>query len=45
MRCLKLLDERVMARGFDRLVAELQEPAALLSRFTELGTPVTVRVA
>ncbi len=45
MRCFKLLGERVMARDFDRQVAEPQIRAALLNRFTQLGTPVTVRVA
>ncbi len=44
MRCFKLLGERVMARDFDRQVAELQIRAALLNRFTQLGTPQTVRV-
>ena len=42
MRCLKLLGERIMSRDFDRQVAELQIRAALLNRFTHLGTPVTV---
>ena len=42
MRCLKLLGERIMARDFDRQVAELQVRAALLNRFTQLGTPDTV---
>ena len=42
MRCFKLLGERVMARDFDRQVAELQIRAALLNRFTYLGTPITV---
>ena len=45
MRCFKLLGERVMARDFDRQVAALQIRAALLNRFTQLGTPQTVRVA
>ena len=45
MRCFKLLGERVMARDFDRQVAELQIRAALLNRFTQLGTPRTVRIA
>ena len=45
MRCFKLLGERVMARDFDRQVAELQIRAALLNRFTQLGTPQTVRLA
>jgi Transposase DDE domain len=42
MRCFKLLGERVMARDFDRQVAELQVRAAILNRFTRLGTPTTV---
>ena len=44
MRCLKLLGERVMARDFDRQVAELQIRAAILNGFTALGTPQTQRV-
>ncbi|AXT45495.1 MULTISPECIES: IS5 family transposase [Chromobacterium] len=44
MRCFKLLGERVMARGFDRQVADLQVRAAILNRFTRLGTPMTVRM-
>jgi hypothetical protein len=42
MRCFKLLGERVRARIFDSQVAELQIRAALLNRFTQLGTPITV---
>lgn len=45
MRCFKLLGERVMARDFDRQVADLQIRGALLNRLTHLGTPLTVRVA
>ncbi len=45
MRCLKLLGERLMARTSNRQTAELQIRAALLNRFTALGTPETVRVA
>jgi len=44
MRCFKLLGERVIARDFDRQVAELQVRAAVLNRFTRLGTPITVPV-
>ena len=44
MRCFKLLGERIMARDFDRQVAELQVRAAVLYRFTRLGTPVTVAI-
>jgi hypothetical protein len=45
MRCFKLLGERVMARDFDRQVAELQIRAARLNRLTQLGTPQTLRLA
>ena len=44
MHCFKLLDERVMARDVDRPVAKLQIKAAILNRFTALGTPQTHRV-
>ena len=44
MHCFKLLGERVMARDFERQVAELQIRAAILNRFTALGTPITQRV-
>ncbi len=42
MRCFKLLGERVKARIFNSQVAELQIRTALLNRFTQLGTPMTV---
>lgn len=42
MRCFKLLGKRVMARVFDRQVAELQVRAPILNRFTRLGTRITV---
>jgi hypothetical protein len=45
MRCMKLLGERLMSRTSNRQTAELQIRAALLNRFTSLGTPETVRVA
>lgn len=41
---VKLMGERVMARDFDRQVAELQVRAAILNRFTQLGMPETARV-
>lgn len=44
MHCFKRLGSRVMARTFDRQVAELQVRAALLNRFTALGCPKTVAV-
>ena len=37
--------KRVMARNFESQVVELQIRAAILNRFTRLGTPTTVRVA
>lgn len=45
MHCFKLLGERVRSRDFDRQTAELQIRAAILNRFTALGTPITQRVA
>ena len=45
MRCMKLLGERLSARTSSRQTAELQIRAALLNRFTALGTPETMRVA
>jgi len=42
---MKLLGERLSARTSRRQTAELQIRAALLSRFTALGTPETVPVA
>lgn len=44
MCCFKLLGERVNARLFDSQVAELQIRAALLNRFTQLGTQITVAI-
>ena len=41
MHCLKLLGQRLMARHFDRQVAELQVRIAVLNRYTALGIPVT----
>lgn len=43
MRCFKLLGERIMSRDFDRQVTELHIRAAILNRFTVLGTPITQR--
>jgi hypothetical protein len=45
MRCIKILGERLSARTPSRQTAELQIRAALLNRFTQLGTPETIRVA
>jgi hypothetical protein len=45
MHCFKRLGERVMARTFERQVAELPVRVALLNRFTQLGRPTTVPVA
>lgn len=41
MHCVKLLGQSLMARDFDRQVAELQIRAAVLNGYTELGIPVT----
>ena len=44
MHCLKLLGQRLMARDFDRQVAELQVRIAVLNGYTALGIPVTKAV-
>lgn len=41
MHCVKLLGQALMARDFDRQVAELQVRIAVLNRYTALGIPVT----
>ena len=41
MHCIKLLEQRLSARDFDRQVAEFQVRAAVLTGFTTLGTPIT----
>ncbi|EPX82908.1 Transposase DDE domain protein [Rubellimicrobium thermophilum DSM 16684] len=45
MNCVKLLGQRLMARDFDRQVAELHVRVAVLNGYTALGTPVTEAVA
>jgi hypothetical protein len=45
MHCFKLLSQRVVARTFDRQITELKIRAAILNRFSKIGTPVTVRIA
>ena len=45
MNCFKRLGEKVMARTFERQVAELNIRASILNRFTELGTAETVALA
>ena len=44
MHCIKLMGQSLMARNFDRQVAEIQVRIAVLNRYTELGIPVTVPV-
>ena len=44
MHCVKLLGQRLMARDFDRQVAELQIRIAVLNDYTALGIPVTEAV-
>ncbi len=44
MHCVKLLGQRLMARDFDRQVAEFQVRVAILNHFTALGTPETQAV-
>ncbi len=42
MHCVKLLGQRLMARDFDRQVAEFQIRVAVLNGYTALGIPVTM---
>jgi len=44
MHCVKLLGQGLMARDFDRQVAEVHVRIAALNRFTALGIPKTVPV-
>ena len=41
MHCVKRLGQSLMARDFDRQVAEIQIRVAVLNRYTALGIPVT----
>jgi Transposase DDE domain len=45
MHCFKLLGQRVVSRTFDRQITELKIRAAVLNRFSQIGTPTTIRVA
>lgn len=38
---MKLLGQSLMARDFDRQVAEIQVRIAVLNRYTALGIPIT----
>ena len=44
MHCMKLLGQRLMARDFDRQVAEVQVRIAIMNGYTALGIPVTETV-
>ena len=44
MHCMKLLGLRLMARDFDRQVAEVQVRIAIMNGYTALGIPVTKTV-
>ena len=44
MHCVKLMGKRLMARDFDRQVAELHVRIAVLNGYAALGIPVTEAV-
>jgi hypothetical protein len=44
MHCMKLLGQRLMARDFDRQVAEVEVRIAVVNGYTALGIPVTEAV-
>ena len=41
MHCMKLMGQSLMARDFDRQVAEIQIRIAVLNRYTAFGIPIT----
>lgn len=41
MYCMKLLGQSLVARDFERQVAEIQTRIAVLNRDTVLGIPIT----
>ena len=41
IHCIKILGQSLMARDFERQVAEIQIRVAVLNRYTALGIPVT----
>ena len=41
MHCMQLLGQSLMARDFQRQVAEIQIRIAVLNRYTALGIPIT----
>ena len=45
MHCIKLLGQSLMARDFERQVAEIQIRIAVLNRYTALGIPFTEPVS
>jgi hypothetical protein len=45
MHCFKLLGQRLAARNFDRQTTELKVRAAILNRFSQIGTPNAIRIA
>ncbi|GLJ00513.1 IS5 family transposase [Sphingobium sp. BS19] len=45
MHCFKLLGQRVASRTLDRQITELKVRATILNRFSQIGTPKTLRVA
>lgn len=45
MHCFKLLGPRVASRTLDRQTTELKVRAKVLNRFSQIGSPTTIRVA
>ena len=45
LRAMKRLGQRLCARTFDRQTTELKVRAAILNRFSQIGTPNTIRAA
>ena len=45
MHCFKLLADKVKSKSLQSQITELRICAAILNRFTEMGTPQTVRIS
>jgi len=45
MHCFKLLGPRVAYRTLDRQTTETKVRAKVLNRFSQIGSPTTIRIA
>jgi hypothetical protein len=45
MHCFKSLGQRLAAHTFNRQITEFKVRAAILNRFSQVGTPHTIHIA